>query len=111
MVVYMRGPGTVERDHASGVYRAHEDVFGYKVALAPSKHLLSALQSVQSRVSAFAHAHKPVPVRVVAVLKPLVDQHVRRVVVKRFADKFAHGQTRWLCWGVNAGFFGRHRRS
>ena len=91
MVVYMRGPCTVERDHASSVYGAHEDVLRDKVALAPGKHLFSALQSMQGRVSAFAHAHEPVPVRVVAVLEPLVDEHVGRVVVEGFADEFAHG--------------------
>lgn len=68
MVVYMRGPCTVEGDHAGGIDRAHENVLRNKVALAPSKQLFSALQSVQGRVSAFAHAHKPLPVRVVAVL-------------------------------------------
>ena len=87
----MRGPCTVEGDHASGVYRPHENVLRNKVALAPSQQLFPALQRAQGRVSAFAHAHKPLPVRVVAVLQPLVDQHVRRVVVQRFTDEFAHG--------------------
>jgi hypothetical protein len=91
VVVYVRGPCTVERDHASSVYGAHEYVLRHKVALAPGKHLFSALQRAQCGMSAFAHAHEPVPVRVVAVLEPLVDQHVGRVVVERFAYEFAHG--------------------
>lgn len=38
---------------------------------------------------------EPFPVRVVAMFKPLVNQHVGRVVVECFAYELAHGE-RWL---------------
>jgi len=90
----VRGPGTVEGYQPSGVNGAHEDVLRHEIALTPSEQLLAALQGVQRRVPTLAHAQKPVPVRVVAVLQPLVDEHVGRVVVERFTDKFAHGEAR-----------------
>jgi hypothetical protein len=44
------------------------------------------------------------------VFEPLVDEHVGRVMVERFADEFAHGNARRLQWGIKAKLFGRHRR-
>lgn len=43
MVIYVRGPGTVEGYQTSSVHGAHKDVLGYKVALAPSEQLVTAL--------------------------------------------------------------------
>src|SRR6266478_6850544 len=81
MVVHMRRPRTVEGYKPCCVDGAHKDVLRDKVAFAPSKQLFSALQTLQCRVPALAHMHKPVPVRVIAMLEPFVDEHVGRVVI------------------------------
>jgi hypothetical protein len=109
MVVHMGSPGTVEGYEPRGVDRTHEDVLWDKVAFAPSEQLVAASERAQSRVSALAHAQEPVPVRVVAVFEPLVDQHVGRVVVERLADEFAHREARRLKRGVKTGLFRRRR--
>ena len=106
----MRGPRTVEGYEPCGVHSAHEDVLRHKVAFTPSEQLFSSLESVQCRVPALAHMHKPVPVRVIAMLEPFVDEHVGRVVVECFADEFAHGEAWGLHWGVKTGVFGWHCR-
>src|SRR6266850_2652813 len=110
MMVYMRGPGTVEGYEPRGVHGTHEDVLWDEITLAPSEQLVSASKREQGRVSTLAHAQEPVPVRVVAVLEPFVDQHVGRVVVERLADEFAHREARWLERGVKTGLFRRHCR-
>lgn len=109
-MVYMCGPGTIERYEPRGVDGTHEDVLRDEIALAPSEQLISTPEGAQRRVSALAHAQEPVPVRVVAVLEPLVDQDVGRVVVERLADELAHRQARRVDRGVNAGLLFRRRR-
>jgi hypothetical protein len=106
----MRRPGTVEGYKPCGVHGAHKDVLRDKVAFAPSKQLFSSLQTMQCRVPTLAHMHKPIPVRVIAMLEPFVDEHVGRVVIESFADEFAHGDARGLYWGVKTSFFGGHCR-
>ena len=108
-MVHMRGPGTVEGYKPRGVDGTHEDVLGDEIALAPGEQLIPASERAQRRVSALAHAQEPVPVRVVAVLEPLVDQHVGRVVVERLADQFAHRHARRLERGVETKLLFRHR--
>lgn len=107
-MVHMRRPRTVEGYKACSVHRAHKDVLRDEIAFAPSEQLFSSLETVQCRVPALAHMHEPVPVRVVAVLEPLVDEDVSRVVIERFADEFAHGDARGVYWGVKTIFFGGH---
>jgi len=109
MVVHVRGPGTIERYEPRGVDGAHEDVLGDEIALAPSEQLIPTPEGAQRRVPALAHAQEPVPVRVVAVLEPLVDQDVGRVVVERLADELAHRQARRVDRRVNAGLLFRRR--
>ena len=108
MMVHVRGPGTIQGYEPCGVDSAHEDVLRHKVSLAPSEQLVPAPGRAQRRVPALPHAQKPVPVRVVAVLEPFVDQHVRRVVVERLADQLAHRDARWLYRRVETGLFRRH---
>jgi hypothetical protein len=110
MVINVRGPRTVEGYEPCGVHGAHKDVLRHEVAFTPSKHLFSSLQGMQRGVPALADMHEPVPVRVIAMLEPFVDEHVGRVVVKCFADEFAHGEAWGLYWGVKTGFFGGHCR-
>ena len=110
MVVHMGGPRTVEGYKPCCVHGSHKDVLWYEVAFAPGKQLFSSLQRVQRRVPALTHMHKPVPVRVVAVLQPFVDEHVGRVVVKCFADEFAHGEAGGLQRGVKTRLFCGHGR-
>jgi hypothetical protein len=107
MMVYMRGPSTVEGYKPCGVDGTHEDVLWDEIAFTPNKQLITTSQRAQRRVSAFAHAQEPIPVRVVAVLEPFVDQHVGRVVVERLADEFAHRETRRLERGVKTRLFRR----
>jgi hypothetical protein len=83
----------------------HKDVLWHEVAFAPGKQLFSSLQGMQRRVPALTDMHKPVPVRVIAMLEPVVDEHVGRVVVKRFADEIAHGEGWELHRGVKTGIF------
>ena len=109
-MVYMCGPGTIERYEPRGVDGTHEDVLRDEIALAPSEQLISTPEGAQRRVPALAHAQEPVPVRVVAVLEPFVDQDVGRVVVERLADELAHGQARRVDRGVYAGLLLRRRR-
>ena len=109
MVVHVRGPSTIERYEPRGVDGTHEDVLGDEIALAPSEQLIPTPEGAQCRVPALAHAQEPVPVRVVAVLEPLVDQDVGRVVVERLADEFAHGHARRVDRRVNAGLLFRRR--
>jgi hypothetical protein len=106
----MRRPRTVEGYKPCSVHGAHKDVLRDKIALAPSKQLFSSLQTVQCRMPALAHMHKPVPVRVIAVLEPFVDEHVGRVVIESFADEFAHGDARGMYWRVKTVFFSGHCR-
>lgn len=106
----MGRPCTVEGYKPCSVHGAHKDVLRDEIAFAPSKQLFSSLQTMQRRVPALAHMHKPVPVRVIAMLEPLVDEHIGRVVVESFADEFAHGDARGLYWGVKTRFFGGHCR-
>ena len=89
-MVRMRGPGTIERYEPRGVDGTHEDVLGDEIALAPSEQLIPTPEGAQRRVPALAHTQEPVSVRVVAVLEPLVDQNIGRVVVERLADELAH---------------------
>ena len=46
MVIYVRGPSTVEGYQTSSVHGTHKDVLGHKVALAPSEQLITTLQRV-----------------------------------------------------------------
>ena len=100
MVVHVRRPRTVEGYKSCSIHGAHKDVLRDKIAFAPSQQMITTLQTMQCRVPALAHMHEPVPVRVIAMLEPFVDEHVGRVVVESFADEFAHGDARGLYWGV-----------
>jgi hypothetical protein len=92
VVVDVCGPCAVERNEARGVDSAQEYILGHKVALVPDEHLLAAHELLlHGRVAAFAYAQEPVPVRVVPVLEPFVDQDVRRVVVQRLANELTLG--------------------
>src|SRR5260221_4942700 len=103
MVVHMRGPGTIEWYEPRGVDGTHEDVLGDEIALAPSEQLIPTPEGAQRRVPALAHTQEPVSVRVVAVLEPLVDQNIGRVVVERLVDELAHRQARRVNRGGNGG--------
>ena len=106
----MRRPRTVEGYKPCSVHGAHKYVLRDKIAFAPSKQLFSSLQTMQCRMPALTYMHKPVPIRVIAMLEPFVDEHVGRVVVESFADEFAHGDARGLYRGVKPIFFGGHCR-
>ncbi len=108
-MVRMRGPGMIERYEPRGVDGTHEDVLGDEIALAPSEQLIPTPEGAQRRVPALAHTQEPVSVRVVAVLEPLVDQNIGRVVVERLVDELAHRQARRVDRGVNEGLLFRRR--
>jgi hypothetical protein len=95
MVVHMRRPRTVEGYKPCSVHGAHKDVLRDKITFAPSKQLFSSLQTMHCRVPALTHMHKPIPVRVIAMFEPFVDEHVGRVV-RRVRSRRGLG----LYWGI-----------
>ena len=47
MMVYMCGPGTIERYESRGVDGTHEDVLRDEIALAPCEQLISTPEGAQ----------------------------------------------------------------
>lgn len=103
MVVNMCGPSAIKGDKTGGVDRAYKDVLRHEISFAPEKELSAAKKDI-GRMAALAYALKPVPVRVVAVLEPFVDQDVSSIVIEFLADEFAHGQGGRKGGGIPTGF-------
>jgi hypothetical protein len=87
VVINMGGPGPIEWYQASRIHRPTKNVLGDKLALVPDEHL--AALSVRCMLS-LPYAAKPIPVRVIAMFKPLVNQAIGAFVVKGLAHQLAH---------------------
>jgi len=85
MVVDVRGPSSVEGDQAPSIHGPAEDVLWHKDPLAP-KEYLAFLRSIRD-VFSFADPLEPVPIRVVSVLEPFIDEEICRVAIKGLADE------------------------
>jgi hypothetical protein len=90
-------PRPVEGYQTTCVDRAAEDVFWHEFAFVPDDGL------VILSVFPLSDIAKPLVVSIVAaaaMLQPFVYQHVCRVVIKRGFDKFSHGETWRVKYGV-----------
>lgn len=93
MVIDMCGPRAVEWDQPPGIDGAAKDVLGYELAFIPEQHLLHMRMGTLS----FSDALKPVEIRIVpvsAMLKPFVDEHIRRVAIQSLFDELTHRERR-----------------
>lgn len=93
MVIDMCGPRAVEWDQPPGIDGAAKDVLGYELAFIPEQHLLHMRMGTLS----FSDALEPVEIRIVpvsAMLKPFVDEHIRRVAIQSLFDELAHRERR-----------------
>ena len=84
MVVDMRSPCSVEWDQAPSVHSPAEDVLWHEDSLVPKKHL-ALLRSIGD-VFSFADSLEPIPIRVVSMLEPFIDEEIRRVAIEGLAD-------------------------
>lgn len=80
----MRCPCPIQWDQPPAVDSPAEDIFWHEFPLVPYNKLASLSVSVLP----LANTTKPVPVRVIAVLEPFVDEHVGCIVVQSFAHEF-----------------------
>lgn len=88
----MGRPCSIQRDQSTSVDSPAKDVFGHEFALVPYKKLAdSAIDSMLS----LADTTEPVPIGVVAVFEPLINEHIGCIVVKTLAHEFAHPKM-WL---------------
>lgn len=85
MVIDVRSPRPVEGDQAPGIHGPAEDVLWHENPLAPEEYL--ALLCGVREVFSFADSLEPIPIRVVAVFEPLIDEEIRRVAIEGFADE------------------------
>ena len=84
----MGGPRSVEGDQAPSVHGPAEDVLRYEGTLVPKEHL-ALLRGIRD-VFSFTNSLKPIPIRVVSVFEPFIDEEIRRVAIEGLADEFRH---------------------
>ena len=85
MVIDVGCPCSVERDQASRIHGPTEDVLGHEGPLTPKEHL-ALLRGIRD-VFSFTNSLEPIPVRVVSVLEPFIDEEICRVAIEGFADE------------------------
>jgi len=85
MMVDVGGPRSVEGDQTPCVHGPAEDVLWDEDALVP-KEYLTLFRGIRDVLS-LADPLEPVPIRVVTVLEPFIDEEIRRVAIEGFADK------------------------
>lgn len=85
MVVDVGSPCSVEGDQAPSIYGPAEDILWDKDPLVPEEDLvlLCGIRDVLS----FADPLEPIPIRVVPVLEPFIDEKIRRVAIEGLADE------------------------
>ena len=84
----MRGPCSVEGDQAPSIDSPAEDILWDEDPLVPKKHL--ALLCGVGDVFSLADPLEPVPIRVVSMFEPFIDEQIRRVAIEGLADEFGH---------------------
>jgi len=85
MMVDMGGPRSVEGNQPPCVHGPAEDIFWDEDPLVPKENL--ALFRGICDVLSFADSLEPVPIRVVTVLEPFIDEEIRRVAIEGLADE------------------------
>ena len=84
-MVDVGGPRSVEGDQTPCVHGPAEDVLWNEDPLIP-KEYLALFRGIGDMLS-FADSLEPVPIRVVTVFEPFVDEEIRRVAIEGFADE------------------------
>ena len=84
----MCGPGSVKGNQTPSIHCPAEDVLWDEDPLVPEKYL-ALLRSICD-VFSFADSLEPVPIRVVSMLQPFIDEEIRRVAIEGLADEFRH---------------------
>jgi len=85
MVIDVRCPCSVEGDQAPSIHGPAEDVLWYENPLVPKEYL--ALLCGVRDVFSFTDSLEPIPIRVVPVFEPLIDEEIRRVTIEGFANE------------------------
>jgi len=85
MMVDVRGPCSVEGDQAPSVHSLAEDVLWDESSFVPEEYL--ALLCGICDVFSFADSLEPIPIRVVSVFEPFIDEEIRRVAIEGLADE------------------------
>ena len=85
MVVDVSGPSSVKGNQAPSVYSPAEDVFWDENTLVPEEYL--ALFRRVYDVFSLADSLEPIPIRVVSVFEPFIDEEIRRVAIEGLADE------------------------
>lgn len=86
----MSRPGSVEGDQTPSIDGPAEDVLWDERLLVP-KEDLTFFRSI-SDVFSFPDSFEPVPIRVVSVFEPFIDEEICRVAIESLADEFRHGE-------------------
>ena len=81
----MGGPSSVEGDQAPSVHSPAKDVLWDENTLVPEEYL--ALFRRIRDVFSFTDSLEPIPVRVVSVFEPFIDEEIRRVAIEGLADE------------------------
>lgn len=85
MVVDMSRPCSVEGDQTPCIHGPTEDVLWDEGSLVPQEHLplLGGVRNVLS----FTNPLEPVPIRVVSVFEPFIDEEICRVTIESLANE------------------------
>lgn len=93
-------PCPIQWNEPPCVDRPAENILWDKNALIPEQNLTPS-RGICS-VFAFPDSLKPIPVRVVAMFEPFVDEEICGVAVEGFADQLCHGEAGRVERGVMA---------
>ena len=85
MVVDMIRPGSVEGDQTPSIDCSAEDILWHESSFVPEEHLI--LLGDMRNMFSLANSLKPVPVRVVPVFEPFIDEEICRVAIDGLADE------------------------
>ena len=84
----MGSPCSVEGDQAPSIHSPAEDVLWDENPLVPKEYL--ALLRGIGDVFPLADPLEPLPIRVVSVFEPFIDEQIRGVAIKGLANEFRH---------------------
>ena len=93
----MSRPRPVEGDETPCINGSTEDILRYEISLIPDQDLFP--EGMRCMLS-LPDAHKPLPIRVVVMLEPLIDEHIRSIMIESLADQLAHGKTGRRKYGI-----------
>lgn len=81
----MGSPRSVEGNQTPSIHGPAEYVLWHENPLIPEEYL--TLRRGVRDVFPFAHPLEPIPIRVVTVLEPFIDEEIRRVTIEGLADE------------------------